>query len=116
MAGLQVFDTYGALFDVDQMCECELTDDLCVGDRLLFDTGVETFTFVVTLIERYGDLGGGAPHFVGVGLRGSCAEQILPGDFLQIEERAHPTPTDLQHINVMLDDSVVEVQRQLASV
>ena len=37
MRGLHINDTYGSMFNVDQLCECKLFDGLRVGDTVVLE-------------------------------------------------------------------------------
>lgn len=82
MNGIHVNDTYGPLFGVDQMCDCTLSGDLKIGDKLLLETDAEPLQFTVALIETYRDADGVRDDVMGVGLNGPDSDFVMPGDTL----------------------------------
>lgn len=115
MAGLQILDTYGELFGVDQMCDCEITDDLQVGDCLALDTDAGELFFTVAVIEHYDGCTEEPSEVIGVGLVGDFPELVMPGDTLRRIRRSDPASTELETLNLSVGDNLlVEIRRELA--
>jgi len=89
MRGLQIRDTYGPLFGVDQMCDCDFAGDIKVGDEVSLETEDGSAHFRVSLIETYRDDDGVVLDYFGVGLQGPDADLIMAGDTLEHQPELH---------------------------
>lgn len=114
MTGLHVNDTYGSMFNVDQLCECKLFDGLRVGDTVVLETDQGSFPFDVALIESYVDEQGHPGNVMGVGLDGPQSELVMPGDTLRVESKSGPESAATAFVHVPVDNGHhIEIHRQL---
>ncbi len=117
MTGIQINDTYGSMFGVDQLCECQINDELRVGDEVLLKTDSGPLSFNVVLIESYFDESGQPCEVMGVGLDGPESEWVMPGDTLRIsgpDDNVDAGRTATSFLHVPVDDRhQVEIHRQL---
>ena len=115
MSGIYVNDTYGPMFDVDQLCECKL-GDVQIGDTVILDTDTGPLPFTVALIESYLDDRGQPMSVMGVGLDGPDSEWVMPGDSLRVVTNAlQTTVTAFTHIPMASSGQQVELQRRLVA-
>ena len=114
MRGLHINDTYGSMFNVDQLCECKLFDGLRVGDTVVLETESGSFPFDVALIECYVDEQGHSGNVMGVGLDGPQSELVMPGDTLRVESRTGAENATTAFVHVPVDHGHhIEIHRQL---
>ena len=114
MRGLHINDTYGSMFEVDQLCECKLFDGLRVGDTVVLETESGSFPFDVALIEYYVDEQGHSGNVIGVGLDGPQSELVMPGDTLRVESRTGAENATTAFVHVPVDHGHhIEIHRQL---
>ena len=102
MTGIHVYDTYGPLFGVDQMCDASLADQVRIGETVFLETDGDSMPFTVALLETYLDENGQASAVTGVGLNGCDADFVMPGDTLTQKsgKAAVDVPVTTQRVSV----------------
>ena len=114
MSGIQINDTYGPLFGIDQMCDCTFAAELRIGDKVFLETDAEPLQFTVALIETYQDADGVRDDIMGVGLNGPDSDFVMPGDTLaRTFPRATRTHTFASQCIELDEDLHIEVHRSL---
>ena len=87
MNTVEVQETFGAIFDMDQMCTGTASEPIAVGTtlRLALNVG-ETVIVTVASIQVHTDKDGQQSDVLGIGLRGPGAHLVQAGDSLAIED------------------------------
>ena len=86
MSEVNIRDTHGAIFGMDQMCTGTIPDDLRRTDLLLFVRhNGETARLEIGVLRAHRNEEGEIGDVVGIGLRGEFANEVSPGDVLMVE-------------------------------
>ena len=94
MNTVEIQETFGAIFEMDQMCTGTASEPIAVGTalRLSRESG-ETVIVTVASVQVHTDKGGEQSDVLGIGLRGPGAHLVQAGDSLTIEAPEATAPT-----------------------
>ena len=86
MNTVEIQETFGAIFEMDQMCTGTASEPIAVGTalRLSRESG-EKVIVTVASVQVHTDKGGEQSEVLGIGLRGPGAHLLQAGDSLTIE-------------------------------